>query len=193
MVSEIEGQVTLMEYIATLPSVGTACYKVNLADISEYVVDDIMICGGRTVYLLKAKDIPDSYELIHFRDFGRNVFLDYASAAEKGKESPVDAIFAKDMVVDHFHSYSYVRKEDGQKMIAFYAVLDNGLICAKDPNTPQYIINCTEEQAAQHCKDVLKGKKVTKHSSLPPLKNMYRCKEGTGYLFTEATCNLVAR
>lgn len=193
MVEEIEGQLSLMEYLASLPEIGMTCYKVTLAEVTEYVIEDISVYAGRTVYYLKSAESDENYEIIHSRDFDRSIFLDYEEAVSKAEESLADMIDADDLEITHFQSYSYTRKEDERKMTAFYAVLDNGLVLAKDPSTPQYITNCTEEEAKQHCKKVLKGKKVTEEPTLPPLNNMYRCKEGTGCLYTEVNCNLVAR
>lgn len=184
-------QLTLFDIIGEQSKVGEICYRTVLSEVYEYTVQNVYVEADRTLYILKETD-SDVYKVVDAEGMAsEHFFFDRDTAYSEAAFSVADIRYAKRMRVEKYECFLCIRASDRKRLTAFYAILQDGAILAKDPLTPQFIYkNASEEEAKKHLYQMIKRYKVTA-TTLPPLKNMYRCEENERYLYTEAICNML--
>lgn len=184
-------QLTLFDIIGEQSKVGEICYQTVLSDVYEYMVQNVYVEADRTLYVLKETN-SDVYKVVDAEEMAsKHFFFDREVAYNEAAFSIADMKYAKRMQVERYECFLCIRASDRKRLTAFYAILQDGAILAKDPLTPQFIYkNASEEEAKKHLYQMITRYKVTA-TTLPPLKNMYRCGENNRYLYTEAFCNML--
>lgn len=178
-----------------LLNVGQIVYKVIRGDVREMYVyyEKSWICGDNNSergYRLKGKD--GGYGCTWNRSIGVGVFTN-KEQAEKAAESYLstcNCIRKENIHPIKTVAYSYVRKSDNREMIASYSILDSGMIYVKEFMTYHHICkdvnkaikDFMKQQAFEYCKPV-------EIEYNPVFKNMYPCKNDSGWCYAEAQYN----
>lgn len=173
-----------------LLSIGQEVFEVIRGDIRKFYVHDEKpwICGdGDIGYRLKDKD--GGYGCAWNSSIGNRIFTQIEQAIEKAEEylNNNECIRKESIVPISTVAYSYIRDCDERKMIAFYSILDNGMIYVKEFMTYQHLCKDVdnaikkfmEQQEFEYCNP----KKI---DYIPEYKNMYPCKNDSDWCYAEA-------
>lgn len=177
-----------------LLNVGQVVYKVIRGDVKELYVynEKSWLCRDNKErgYRLKEKD--GSYDCTWNSRIGVDVFTSQLDAFEIAESylSNCNCIRKENINPIKTVAYSYVRKNDNREMIASYSILDSGMIYVKEFMTYHHICkdvnkaikDFMKQQAFEYCKPV-------EIEYNPVFKNMYPCKNDSGWCYAEAQYN----
>lgn len=177
-----------------LLNVGQTVYKVIRGDVKElYVYNEKSWLYGNNKergYRLKEKD--GGYDCTWNSRIGVDVFTFQSDAFEVAESylSTCNCIRKENIHAVKTAAYSYVRECDKRTMITFYSILDNGMIYVKEFMTYHHISSDVnkaikhfmDQQEFEYCKPV-------EIEYQPIFKNMYQCKNDSGWCYAEAGYN----
>lgn len=177
-----------------LLNVGQVVYKVIRGDVKELYVynEKSWIYGDNKErgYRLKEKD--GSYDCTWNSRIGVDVFTSQSDALEVAESylSNCKCIRKENIHAVKTVAYSYIRECDKRTMIAFYSILDNEMIYVKNFMTFHHIRKDVNKAITQFMdQQEFKFDKVKEIEYQPVFKNMYQCKNDSGWCYAEAGYN----
>lgn len=177
-----------------LLNVGQIVYKVIRGDVKGLYVynEKSWLCGDNKErgYRLKEKD--GSYDCTWNSRIGVDVFTSQSDALEVAESylSNCKCIRKENIHAVKTVAYSYIRECDKRTMIAFYSILDNEMIYVKNFMTFHHIRKDVNKAITQFMdQQEFKFDKVKEIEYQPVFKNMYQCKNDSGWCYAEAGYN----
>lgn len=201
----IEGQISIFDWLAeadekkedpTMLSPGQKVWMVIKGDIQEYKVTDEAPWNytGRLVYRLQQDN--GLYWTLPVNELGSIFFLDCDAAQKKANEYfnvHTDVIFAHQIKPVETKVYSYIRDCDGRELFSYYAILPDGKVYVKKFMEYEHIVAFNSvENARESMKTDFFRQQAFQYASpqekdiVPTFKNMYRCKNDSGWLYATA-------
>ena len=178
-----------LEHIEPKLYAGQRIYKVIRGDVIECTVQNEKWLSddcGSYVYRVRSEMGADIIKDSDIEDCG---FLDWESAEQLAEKYLLshDVIRASEMKPIRTVAYSYIAQNTGDKMLAFYSELDNGMVYVKGFYTLAHL------QLPDHKDEAIKKfeeqqkigyQKPIKYN--PEFKNMYRIKQKYDWDYAEA-------
>lgn len=197
---EIMGQISLFDILGQqnqtkneppiLLKAGEKVFKVLRGEVIRYVVHDekSWICGeNERGYRLKK--VKGCWGSCINSEIGKTYFTDYEIACSVAKSNLglYEVISAESIKPIKTVAYLYRRECDNREMIAFYSVLDNGMMYVKQFYTYHHIVN----HNAKNIKKFMKGGgfeycNAKEIEFEPVFKNMYKCHKDADWIYAEA-------
>lgn len=187
---ECDGQLSIFDIL-----------KENPTEESQEILKD-----GKIIYILNKGDIrtitnEDDYMSSYFHT--EELLYDEITAKKQAEINlkKYNAIPKEDIHPQTIKAYNYIRTCDNREMIAFYCLLNDGWIYAKDFYTYHYMMKFKNETTAKkkveiHFSELLKNNKeniMEKNNYIPIFKNMYPIKNiengSWPWEYTEAACS----
>lgn len=177
-----------------LLEIGQRIYKVVRGEVIESYVERTYLCGENG----SERGYHVTGDCVWNKSLGVDVFTEFEKAEEVAERyiNSHDVILVRDMPeIIEYEKWYRVRKVDGRKLVAYFGVFKNGMVYIKDYYTYHHIINCGSIEGArkyiQKYKDQQEKLNLSKYSMADTepmiLKNMYKCREESEWVYAEAT------
>lgn len=183
-----------------LLKIGQPVYRVVRGEILAYQFKGkywTLERDGKMVTYYQIEDAKGFYNSFAEYLLGDSYFTDVDDALKKAIAYS-EAYFDDILVIEpndiiKTAAFSYIRKCDGRKIIAFISELKNGLLYMKDFYTHYHIKDMKFDKALKQLTSSFRLTDVEETSMVreidgfvPEIKTMYRCEEGKDWLFAEA-------
>ena len=188
----IEPQEQIVSEPPILLQAGQTVYRVLRGEVIKCQVQDEKpwLCGKENQergYRLKKEN--GCYDCTWNYELGQNVFLDYNAANNKAQHyfKEHEVIKAENIRAVRTEAYAYKRDCDSRDKVAFYSVLNNGMLYIKGFYTYHHMVENTEK----NIKEFLKQREIETGEAKeiiyePEFKNMYKCGKSSNWEYAEA-------
>lgn len=186
---ECDGQIDIFSFLDTcneppvLLQEEEPVYLVTRGDIREFTVASTYLSSGERFYTLDGKD--GGHWTTRNKELGIICFTDKRKAELAAQEyiAENDVIRADAINIQCCEAYSFIDKA-GERKFAFFCEMANGMAYIK--NFFEYIhVEENTEKVRKKFRESMEGKELLT-SFIPELKNMYRCRDNTGWKYADA-------
>lgn len=192
-ISPVEKEIKVIKLVPQL-HVGQKVYLINKADIEEYTVYDEKPwdCGGYLGYRLYD---GIGYNCTWDNSIGKTAFTDIKPAKEITADwkQKYEVILSEDIKPIEVKAWHYIRDCDSHEMIAYYGILPDGKAYIRDYMTYAHMIDYKSvENSRKAIQKIFTNKKYPDDNAFdyqPKYKNMYPCKNDSGWQWTESRCS----
>ncbi len=169
---------------------GDVIYKVLRGEIEEKFVLGENWTYGENKRGYRLKDEDGRYDVTSNSAIGKGYYTDYTEALLEANENMkrYDIILSKSIKPIETIAYHYIREVDKREMIAFYSILDNGMMYAKQFMTFHYMVQYNKKNINTFMdqSEFAYGVSPQQFNYSPKYKNMYRCRAEVNWLYAEA-------
>jgi len=184
----LPGQISIFDYLKEIQATielqqnelckGQTVFIVDKGTIVKYEVYGIYDVEDIDTVILIARDTTAAlYKHLPLSELGNSLFESHKNAEKKLLESleQCDCILASDMHVKSFKAFTTFHKK-GTLLTAFYAILDNGYVYAKDYFSCGHLMRISPKRAEELLQEQINSYpyKSSPLEELPPLANMYK-------------------
>ena len=173
---------------------GQEVYLVNKADIKKYRVDDEKPwnCGKYLGYRLYD---GIGWSCTYDTDIGVKTFTDIKTAKAMVDKwcQKYDVILAEDIEPIEIKAWHFFRECDNREMIAYYGILADGKVYIKEYMIYAHINDYkTIDKARKAISKIFNEEEYVEQNVFeysPKYRNMYPCRNDSGWQWVEAECN----